>query len=238
MKKTLILFALLGLTFSASAQFYGANRFYVGPSLGGGFYSMNMSKEEAGWNESISNFAPHFSAGAFFGYSFSDLLGFQVEALYRGTFGGDWNTGSIQIPAMIMIQFAEHQHFGLGVIYNHTLKNQDYFQGPINFEFKSVTNSPIYAYAEFSSLTERLFKVGNYTVFTGQIQKLRAFLKFAYAITPTTIEFKPNTTGITLWEAPPSISFHPFFFEVGIRYDIPTLFDSGNSKKPNRRRRR
>jgi hypothetical protein len=238
MKKALLFLTLLGFSLSASAQFYGANRFYVGPSIGGGFYSTNMSKEDGGWNESIGNFNPHFSAGAFFGYSFSDLFGFQVEGLYRGTFGGDWKSGNIQIPAMIMVQFAEHQHFGLGIIYNHTLNNPSYFEGPIQFEFESVTNSSIYAYAEFSSLTEKIFKDGNYTVFTGELRKLRAFFKFAYAITPTTIKFKPNSCPITLWEAPPSISFRPFFFEFGVRYDIPTLFDSGNNTKPNRRRKR
>ncbi len=223
MKKLLLFIILSGVALSVSAQHYRANQWHVGPTGSFGFQNRNMEK----WDEGLSNVNPQASFGAFVGYSFTDLLGVQVDGLYNGTFG-DGTTNTLQIPAMFMLQFAEYMHFGVGLMYQYSFKHPNNMVGVIQYNFSAVNNNYLSAFVELSSLTERIFTIGNYTYFTGEIQKTRAFFRFGYAITPASFTLVPEED-ILVVDVPKKVEFHPFFFEFGLRLDILSLFDDGGN---------
>lgn len=222
MKKLLLLIILSGVTLSVPAQHYRANQWHIGPTAGFGIYNRNMEK----WSEGFSNISPKANIGAFLGYSFTDLLGVQVEGLYDGCFG-NISSNTLQIPAMFMLQFAEHNHFGVGLIYQHSYKHPMSIEGATTYYFSAANNNYLSAFVEFSALTEKIFKIGRFTYWTGEIQKTRAYLRFGYAITPASYTIIPQE--IVMNDAPKKVEFHPFFFEVGLRLDLLSLSDDGGN---------
>ena len=230
MKKIILFVIALCFGVSTFAQpYYGAGKMYVGPSIAGGFLNSQVPK----WEEGMFRVSPQASVGAFVGYSFSDLFGIQGEVLYNGSFS-DWKSNNIDVPVILTVQFFDHQHFGLGLMYHHPFNTLGNIQGFVDYDVKTTQSSNLYAIAEFSTLTERIFKIGNIVIFTGEITKTRAFFKFGYALLPTkaNVSINANYLGI-IADHPNKISFSPFFFEFGLRYNFLGMHEDYNYKKSN-----
>lgn len=238
MKKLLLLFLGFALVQNLNAQHYSANTFFAGPSVSGGFANNNIKK----WDEGVFNVGPYYSLGAFMGYSFTDVFGFQIEGLYSNGEGNVTSTEAIRIPATFNFQFASHQHLGIGLLYRHALKNSTQLDGGmINYTFQEINTNGLYAILEFSTLTNVLQSAGyNRVIVTDALTNTRIFFRGGYVITPFTFTLVPETQILITEQPVGQVKFSPFFFEVGIRYDLVSLFDDSKpqkSKSKTRRRR-
>lgn len=236
MKKLLLLFLGFALVQNLNAQHYSANTFFVGPSISGGFANNNIK----GWDDGIFNVGPYYSVGAFVGYSFTDVLGLQIEGFYSNGEGNVTSTESIRIPATLNFQFASHQHLGVGLLYRHALKNSTQLEGGmINYVFQDINTNGLYAILEFSTLTNVLESAGyNRVIVTDVLTKTRLFLRGGIAITPFTFTLIPEE-GVQITDQPVGeFKFNPFFFEMGIRYDLISLFSDNSPKKSKSKTRR
>lgn len=236
MKKLLLLFLGFALVQNLNAQHYSANTFFVGPSISGGFANSNIKK----WEEGINNVGPYYSFGAFMGYCVSDIIGFQIEGFYSNGTDNITSTESIRIPATLNFQFASHQHLGVGLLYRHALKNSTQLDGGmINYVFQDINTNGLYAILEFSTLTNVLESAGyNRVIVTDELTKTRLFLRAGYAITPFTFTLVPEEYILITDQPVGEFKFNPFFFEVGIRYDLISLFSDNAPKKSKSKIRR
>lgn len=167
MKKIILFVIALCFGVSTFAQpYYGAGKTYIGPSIAGGFLNSQVPK----WEEGMFRVSPQASVGAFVGYSFSDLFGIQGEVLYNGSFS-DWKSNNIDVPVILTVQFFDHQHFGLGLMYHHPFNTLGTIQGFVDYDILTTQSSNIYAIAEFSTLTEKVFRFGNFVILLVKLQK-------------------------------------------------------------------
>ncbi|MBP1629615.1 MAG: hypothetical protein H6Q15_508 [Bacteroidetes bacterium] len=237
MKKLLSFCIVFLLATSLYAQLYEANKWYVGPAAGAGYNNLQMKIDD---NFNNHNFK--YDVGAYLGYSFSDLLGVQVDALYSGGFGS-FESKSIQIPAMVTIQFLRFQHFGVGLMYNYCFENPKGYEGIIFHPFTSVNNNYLSVIAEFSTLLARISKVGNIVYFLGGEVNTRCFIRGGLALTPC--QYTIATEEFEIYnDVPLKMEYKPFFIEFGLRLDLISRIKGEDvnaktrkgSKKSKRRR--
>ncbi|MDD2287319.1 MAG: hypothetical protein PHY55_00635 [Bacteroidales bacterium] len=236
MKKLLLLFLGFALVQNLNAQHYSANTFFVGPSISGGFANNNIKK----WDEGINNAGPYYSVGAFIGYCLTDVIGVQIEGFYSNGIDNITASESIRIPATLNFQFASHQHLGVGLLYRHAFKDFTKLDGGmLNYQFERLNVNKLYAIVEFSTLTNYLKLIGlnNFAV-TDELTKTRFFMRGGYAIIPSTFTLVPQTEILISEQPVGEVKFNPFFFEMGIRYDLISLFSDNSPKKSKSKTRR
>lgn len=218
MKKIKIIFiAALFITINLNAQNdeYEAGQWHFGPHLSAffGAASGENSDEIGGINIGIN-------AGAFGGYSFTDLIGVNVSALYSYEDWLEWKYNYLRVPALLLFQF-NTKHLGLGIQYSHLLtsdfrdvtpfKSSNYLSGIIEYGY--------YPNLLFFSPTEGFFT---------ERSIIRYIIRIGYAITPLTTTAEGAKGNLK-----------PFFLETCIQYNIGRNFhDNKYSKKRSKAKKR
>lgn len=219
----LLLFLALGLNLKAQDNDYAAGQWYFGPHL-----SFNSGFRTG--NNDFGGYVMGINAGAYFGYSFTDLLGFNAGVLY-GNDGFVFSKSEyIKVPALLMFQFSS-KHLGLGLQYNHSITKLD------EADFVDYNESYLSAIIEFGYFPQIPYYAGRDIIYLPS--KFRALIRVGYALTPKTYTIlgelpygegavrKPNTDQ----------EFNPIFFEFGIQYNIGQHFNNKKATRKKTRRR-
>ncbi|MFA7082497.1 MAG: hypothetical protein WC135_07790 [Bacteroidales bacterium] len=230
MKKLLLIFTLfIGFSLSGFSQHYSEGSWYLGPELSGGFHMKSLNIED----DDIEKMSIFWNAGAYVGYSLTDLIGFQVDIAYNGMYVSE-KSKNIIIPAMVTLQFSSHQHLGIGLMYRYCIESPKSLDiAFVPYDYKALNNTDLSVVLEFSTLTNKIFSMGRYTIVTDELTKQRAFIRAGYSLTKGSFTLLPRED---IWNDAPTneIKFSSFFIEFGLRYDFISLFSNDSNKKSNK----
>lgn len=211
MKKLKIIFAVIllsALNLNAQDNEYEAGQLHFGPHLSGIIGGSGDDFISGG-------IFGGFQAGAYGGYSFTDLIGVNVSALYSYEDWFSFSHNYIKVPALLLFQF-NSTHIGLGVQYNFLLSTkirED--EGPLSFKgnhLSGVIEVGYFPLIPFFSPEVGLFY---------EKSIIRNVIRVGYALTP-----------ISILDSEGAFSFKSFFLEAGIQYNIGQHFyDKKYSKK-------
>lgn len=219
----LLLFLALGLNLKAQDNDYAAGQWSFGPHL-----SWTAGFRTGGGD--FGGYAMGINAGAYFGYSFTDLLGVNTGVLYGNDGLFFFESEYIKVPALLLFQFSS-KHLGLGFQYHHSITELD------KTVFVDYNESYLSAIIEFGYFPQIPYYAGGEIIYLPS--KMRTLIRVGYALTPKTYTIlgempyeegavrKPNTDK----------QFNPIFFEFAVQYNIGQHFNNQKATRKKTRRR-
>lgn len=221
MKKLRFIFIaalFLGLNLNAQDNEYEAGQWHLGPHIGVNLGSSNGTGAP-------DFFYGGYDIGVYGGYSFTNLIGVNLSALYGYENWLSQRFDFVKIPALLLLQF-NSSHLGLGFQYNHSLTKLN------TLEYQSYNNNYISGILEFGFFSS-VFHLSSGGITTGS-SIIRSLIRVGYAITPKTYtQIGAIIDGVK--QPDEEYSYNPFFFEIAIQYNIGQHF---NDKKYTRKRTR
>ncbi|MCK9163620.1 MAG: hypothetical protein M0O93_04660 [Bacteroidales bacterium] len=209
---TIILLVLFAFTLNLNAQEddYEAGQWHFGPHFGLVIGSSIGDIKQ--------DFSLGYDIGAYAGYSFTDLIGVNLSALYGHEDFVSSKMDYLKIPALFLLQF-NAKHLGLGFQYNHALTKQD------GLEYLSYNNNYLSGIIEFGYIY--MFSVD------AGISGIRSLIRVGYAITPRSYTLGESVLwGVTTPKE--KFDYNPYFIEFAVQYNIGQHF---NDKKYTRTRK-
>lgn len=209
---TIILLVLFAFTLNLNAQEddYEAGQWHFGPHIGLIIGSSTGDfRQDLSWGYDI---------GVYAGYSFTDLLGVNLSALYGNEDYVVSKMDYLKIPALFLLQF-NSRHLGLGFQYNHALTKQD------GLEYLSYNNNYLSGIIEFGYIYMFSADAG--------ISGIRSLIRVGYAITPRSYTVGGQVVG-GVTQDKEKFDYNPYFIEFAMQYNIGQFF---NDKKYIRTRR-
>lgn len=206
------LFLFLALNLNAQENYYEAGQLHFGPHIG----------VSLGFHTNKDIFVG-YDIGAYGGYSFTDLLGVNVSALYGRELGIGQKINYLKVPVLLLFQFNSN-HLGIGFQYNHPLTQID------KLLYTSISNNHLSCIIEFGSHSS-VFNVFS-ALLDDNSSIFRSLIRVGYAITPTSYVYQE----ITSEDVYRLVEYknNPFFVELALQYNIGQHF---NDKKYTRTRR-